>query len=143
MKTMMWSSVGLAVAFMAGFAAHAVMPGASVAHAQAASRVFELRTYTPAEGKLDALHARFRNHTVRIFKRHGMTSVWYGKPMDAPLSQTTLVYMLAHESREAAKKSWDAFRADTEWTAVAKQSGVGPVKVESVFLEPTDYSPMK
>jgi len=143
MTKMMWSSVGLAAAFMAGFAAHAVVAGGSVANAQAASRVFELRTYTPAEGKLDLLHARFRHHTLRIFQRHGMTNVWYGKPMDAPLSQTTLVYLLAHQSREAAKKSWDAFRADTEWAAVAKESGVGPVKVESVFLEPTDYSPMK
>jgi hypothetical protein len=143
MTNMMWSSLGLAAAFMAGFAAHAVMPGASAAHAQAAQRVFELRTYTPAEGKLDLLHARFRNHTLRIFQRHGMTNVWYGKPMDAPLSQTTLVYMLAHQSREAAKRSWDGFRADPEWTAVAKESGVGPVKVESVFLEPADYSPMK
>ena len=143
MKKMMWSCVGLAAAFMAGFAACGVAPGEAVANAQAASRVFELRTYTPGEGKLDLLHARFRNHTLRIFQRHGMTNVWYGKPMDAPLSQTTLVYMLAHQSREAAKRSWDAFRADTEWAAVAKESGVGPVKVESVFLEPTDYSPMK
>ena len=143
MTKMMWSSVGLAAAFMAGFAVHAVVAGASVANAQAASRVFELRTYTPGDGKLDLLHARFRNHTLRIFQRHGMTNVWYGKPMDAPLAQTTLVYMLAHQSREAAKRSWDAFRADTEWAAVAKESGVGPVKVESVFLEPTDYSPMK
>lgn len=143
MKKMMWSSVGLAAAFLAGFAARGVMPGESTAHAQAAQRVFELRTYTPAEGKLDLLHARFRHHTLRIFQRHGMTNVWYGKPMDAPLSQTTLIYLLAHQSREAAKKSWDSFRADTEWMAVAKESGVGPVKVESVFLEPTDYSPMK
>lgn len=143
MKKMMWSSLGLAAAFLAGFAARGVMPGASTAHAQAAPRVFELRTYTPAEGKLDLLHARFRHHTLRIFQRHGMANVWYGKPMDAPLSQTTLIYMLAHQSREAAKKSWDGFRADTEWMAVAKESGVGPVKVESVFLEPTDYSPMK
>lgn len=143
MTKMMWSSVGLAAAFLAGFAARGVMPGESTAHAQAAPRVFELRTYTPAEGKLDLLHARFRHHTLRIFQRHGMTNVWYGKPMDAPLSQTTLIYMLAHQSREAAKKSWDSFRADTEWMAVAKESGVGPVKVESVFLEPTDYSPMK
>lgn len=143
MKKMMWSSLGLAAAFMAGFAARGVTAGAAAAHAQAAPRVFELRTYTPAEGKLDLLHARFRHHTLRLFQRHGMTNVWYGKPLDAPLSQTTLVYMLAHQSREAAKKSWDGFRADAEWTAVAKQSGVGPVKVESVFLEPTDYSPMK
>jgi hypothetical protein len=143
MKKMTWSSVGLAAAFLAGFAARGVMPGESVAQAQAAPRVFELRTYTPAEGKLEALHARFRNHTVRIFQRHGMTNVWYGKPIDAPMSQTTLIYLLAHQSREAAKQSWDAFRADPEWQRVAKESGVGPVKVESVFLDPTDYSPMK
>ena len=143
MKKMMWSSLGLSAAFVAGFAAGGVLPGESAAHAQAAPRVFELRTYTPDAGKLDLLHARFRDHTLRLFQRHGMTNVWYGKPMDAPLSQTTLIYLLAHQSREAAKKSWDAFRADPEWTAVAKQSGVGPVKVESVFLEPTDYSPMK
>ncbi|MBI2186329.1 MAG: NIPSNAP family protein [Acidobacteria bacterium] len=143
MTKTMWNAVGLAAVFVAGFAARGVMPGDSTAYAQAAPRVFELRTYTPAEGKLDLLHARFRNHTLRIFQRHGMTNVWYGKPMDAPLSQTTLIYMLAHQSREAAKKSWDAFRADPEWTRVAKESGVGPVKVESVFLEPTDYSPMK
>ncbi len=143
MTRMMWSCVGLAVAFMAGFAAHGVLPGESVANAQAAPRVFELRTYTAGEGKLDLLHARFRNHTLRIFKKHGMTSLWYGKPMDAPLSQNTMVYMLAYPSREAAKKSWDEFRADTEWAAVAKESGVGQVKVDSVFLEPTDYSPMK
>lgn len=143
MTKMMWTSLGLTVAFMAGFAVRGVMPAESTAYAQAAPRVFELRTYTPAEGKLDLLHARFRHHTLRLFQRHGMTNVWYGKPMDAPLAQTTLIYMLAHQSRDAAKKSWDAFRADPEWTAVAKESGVGPVKVESVFLEPTDYSPMK
>ena len=143
MKKTMWSVLGLAAAFMAGFAARGVMPGESRAFAQAAPRVFELRTYTPAEGRLDLLHARFRNHTLRIFQRHGMGNVWYGKPLDAPLSQTTLIYLLAHQSREAAKRSWDAFRADPEWAAVAKESGVGPVKVESVFLEPTDYSPLQ
>jgi hypothetical protein len=143
MKKIPWRSLGLAAAFLAGFAARGVILGERVAQAQSAPHVFELRTYTPAEGKLDLLHARFRSHTLRIFQRHGMTNVWYGKPMDAPLSQTTLIYLLAHQSREAAKQSWDAFRADPEWAMVAKQSGVGPVKVESVFLEPTDYSPMK
>ncbi len=143
MTKMMSSTLGLAAAFVAGFAFHGLVIDDSTAHAQAAPRVFELRTYTPAEGKLDSLHARFRDHTVRLFQRHGMTNVWYGKPMDAPLSQTTLIYLLAHQSREAATKSWEAFRADPEWTAAAKQSGVGPVKVESVFLQATDYSPMK
>ena len=142
MKKIMWSGVGLAAAFLAGFAARGVMPGEAVAQAQA-TRVFELRTYTAGEGKLDLLHARFRNHTLRIFQRHGMTNVWYGKPMDAPLSQDTLIYVLAHQSRAAATKSWESFRADPEWQRVAKESGVGAVKVQSVFLEPTDYSPMK
>jgi len=142
MKRMMWGCVALA-AFAAGFVARGVMPGESVALAQTATRVFELRTYTAGEGKLDLLHARFRDHTVGLFQRHGMTNVWYGKPMDAPLSQDTLIYLLAHDSREAAKKSWDAFRADPEWQQAAKASGVGPVNVVSVFLDPTDYSPMK
>jgi len=142
MKQMMWGCVAL-VAFVAGFAARGVMPGEPVAMAQSATRVFELRTYTAGEGKLDLLHARFRDHTVRLFQKHGITSVWYGKPMDTPLSQDTLIYLLAYDSREAAKTSWDAFRADPEWQQAAKESGVGPVQVESVFLEPADYSPMK
>lgn len=138
-----WGHLGLAVAFLAGFAARGVMSGGAVAEAQARGRVFELRTYTAQEGKLDLLHARFRNHTLRLFQRHGMSNVWYGKPMDTPLSQDTLIYLLTHQSREAATKNWDAFRADPEWQQASKESGVGQVKVVSVFLEPTDYSPMK
>jgi hypothetical protein len=96
------------------------------------------------DGKLDALHKRFRDETVtKFFPRHGMTNIWYGKPMDAPLSQNTMTYIIAFPSREAAKKSWDSFRADQEWTKVAAASGVGQVKVDSVFFEPTDYSPLK
>jgi hypothetical protein len=109
-------------------------------------RVFELRTYTAPEGKLGELHARFRNHTLRIFERHGMTNVVYLKPLDAPLSDNTLVYLLAHPSREAAKANWAAFAADPEWKKVASESQVtGRIlsKVESVFLEAADYSPMK
>ena len=114
--------------------------------AQAASRVFELRTYTAPDGKLGELHARFRNHTMRIFEKHGMTNVVYLSPQDAPLSQNTLVYLLAHKSREAAKASWGAFVADPEWRKVNTESQVNGkivAKVESVFLDPTDYSPMK
>jgi hypothetical protein len=105
--------------------------------------VYELRTYTAAEGKLDALHARFRDHILGFFKKHGMTSVVYFKPMDAPLSQTTMIYLLSHESREAAAKSWAAFRDDPDWKKVSADGGPVTSKVESVFLEPTDYSPMK
>ena len=110
------------------------------------ARVFELRTYTAPEGKLSDLHARFRDHTMRIFQKHGMTNVGYWKPMDAPLSENTLIYLLAHPSREAAKTSWGAFVGDPEWKKVATESQVNGkivAKVESVFLEPTDYSPMK
>jgi hypothetical protein len=135
--------LGLAAAFAAGFAMRGVVPGEPVAYAQS-NRVFELRTYTVGDGKLDALHKRFRDETLpKFFKTHGMTSIWYGKPLDAPLSQNTMAYLLAFPSRDAAKKSWDAFRADPEWAKVAAASGVGQVKVDSVYFEPTDYSPLK
>src|SRR6185369_9951179 len=84
-------------------------------HAQSNARVFELRTYTAPEGKLDALNARFRDHTMEIFKKHAMTSIGYFVPQDAPNSQNTLVYILAHPSRDAAKANWAAFQADPEW----------------------------
>jgi hypothetical protein len=116
------------------------------ADAAAKSRVFEIRTYTTNEGKLEALHARFRNHTTKLFEKHGMTNVGYWKPLDASLAQNTLIYLLAHSSREAANKSWEAFRNDPEWLKARDASEVNgklTAKVESVFLEPTDYSPMK
>lgn len=118
----------------------------TVLAAQSNARVFELRTYTAPDGKLADLHKRFRDHTMRIFQKHGMTNIVYFSPQDAPLSQNTLVYLLAYPSREAAKKSWDAFRNDPEWKKVASETQVnGPIvaKVDSVFLDPTDYSPMK
>ena len=135
---------GLMVAFAAGFALRGVVPGEPVALAQG-NRVFELRTYTVADAdKLAALHKRFRDETVtKFFPRHGMANVWYGRPMDAPASQNSMTYMIAFPSRDAAKKSWDAFRADGEWTKVAAASGVGQVKIDSVYFEPTDYSPLK
>ncbi|MEZ5416772.1 MAG: NIPSNAP family protein [Vicinamibacterales bacterium] len=114
--------------------------------AQSSGRVFELRTYTAPEGKLGELHARFRNHTLRIFEKHGMTNVVYLAPMDAPASGNQLVYLLAHRSREAARASWEAFQNDPEWKKVSAESQVnGRIvsKVESVFLTPTDYSPLK
>src|SRR5204863_365103 len=83
----------------------------AVAHAQA-GKVYELRTYTAPEGKLGDLHARFRNHTTRIFDKHGMKSVAYFSPQDAPLSQNTLIYILEHPSRDDAKKHWAEFSAD-------------------------------
>jgi NIPSNAP protein len=131
--------------FATGFFVGAFMRPESIAHAQG-NRVFEVRTYTTPEGKLDALKSRFRDNTIRIFNRHNMTSIGYWTPQDAPLSQNTLIYILAHPSREEAKKNWDAFRADPEWVKVkAASEANGPLttKVESVFVNPTDFSPIK
>ena len=131
--------------FLAGLSAGSLLQS-GVAHAQAAKHVFEVRTYTAPEGKLGELHARFRDHTVRIFNKHGMKSVVYLAPQDAPDSANTLIYVLEHPSREAAKKAWADFAADPEWVKVSADSQVnGRIvsKVVSVFADPTDYSPMK
>ena len=113
---------------------------------QAADRVFELRTYTAPEGKLDALQTRFRDHTMRIFERHGMTNVGYWLPQDTALRQNTLVYLLAHPSRAAADQAWRDFSADPEWQRVAEESqrdGRIVAQVQRMYLDPTDFSPMK
>ena len=118
----------------------------SVAAAGTNGKVFEIRTYTAEPGKLDALHSRFRDHTLAIFKKHGMHSVGYFAPTDEPLSKNTLVYILSFPNREAATKSWKEFAADPEWQKVQKESqldGKLVTKVDSVFAEATDYSPMK
>lgn len=132
---------GLAVGFWLGRGT----PGEAATKA-AKGRVFELRTYHTNEGKLPDLQARFRDHTMKIFERHGMTNVGYWVPQDDPTSQNTLIYIISHESREAAKKNWDEFRNDPEWKKVSTASEVnGKIvnKVESVYMDATDYSPMK
>jgi hypothetical protein len=142
-----WIVVALAASFAAGFAARDLAPGSAIAHAQGTpARIFELRTYTAPDGKLADLHTRFRDHTLRIFQRHGMQNVMYFAPMDEPLAKNTLIYVIAHKDRAAAKASWDAFRSDPEWQKVAAASQVnGPIvaKVESVFMTATDYSPLR
>lgn len=133
------------VIFAMGFAIGNVVQVGSVAKAQS-GRVFELRTYTAHPGRLDALHARFRDHTMRIFRKHGMSNVGYWSPQDAPLADNTLVYVISHPSREAAANNWKAFGADPEWRKVAEESqrdGRIVANVDSVFMDPTDYSPMK
>ena len=110
------------------------------------TQVFELRTYTAAEGKIDDLLARFRDHTLRIFEKHGMTNVGYWTPQDEPLSEHTLIYLLAHSSREAANESWSNFGSDPEWLQVAEESrrdGRLIAGLEQVYLDPTDFSPMR
>jgi len=130
-----------------GFAAlMAASTFAPRAAAQQPGRVFELRTYTCNPGKLPDLLARFRNHTMTIFKRHGMTSVAYWVPQDTPNSQNTLIYVISHASREAANKNWEDFRNDPEWQRVQKESeanGKLVSKVDSVYMDATDFSPLK
>ncbi len=136
--------LGLAV-FGLGYAAGQFSAFESVAQAQG-ERIFEMRTYTALPGRLDALNARFRNHTTRIFEKHGMTNIGYWTPQEAPLAENTLVYILAHDSREAGQASWDAFRADPEWAQVSEESQRDGRIVESVdvlWLEATDYSKIK
>ena len=107
------------------------------------SRCFELRTYYPAAGKFEALHKLFRDHTNKLFVKHGMELVGYWVTTD---KEDKLVYMLAHKSREAAKQSWKEFMDDPEWKKVhadSEKDGKLVDKVESVFLAATDYSPIK
>ncbi|MEX0617597.1 MAG: NIPSNAP family protein [Pseudohongiellaceae bacterium] len=121
-------------------------PGGKTIKAQDSSRVFELRTYTATPGNLDKLHARFRDHTTRIFEKHGMTVVAYWTPTDAEAAQDTLIYVLAHDSQEAADASWRAFGQDPEWRQVSEASNAdGSILagVERVYMTATDFSPMK
>ncbi len=107
--------------------------------------VYELRTYTTHPGKLKNLNARFRDHTVALFKKHGMESVGYWVPTDGPTAENTLIYVLKHKSRDAAKKSWAAFLADPEWKKVAKASREGGAILAkapaSVYMNEAEYSP--
>ena len=118
----------------------------SAGFAAAQDRVYELRTYTCNEGKLEALKARFRDHTIAIFKRHNMESIGYWVPQDPERSKNTLIYIIAHASRDAATKNWADFRVDPEWQRVQKESdAAGQIvqKTESVFMSPTDFSALK
>ena len=116
---------------------------------RAGSRTYELRIYTTNEGKLDALDARFRNHTMKLFEKYGMTNVLYTHPTDADKGAGhTLVYFLAHASKEAGLKSFDQFRADPDWIKARDASEAnGKLMIEggvkSIYLTPTDFSPLK
>ncbi|MDH3734878.1 MAG: NIPSNAP family protein [Gemmatimonadota bacterium] len=132
------------LAFGAGLA----VKGPAPVEARSADRVYELRTYTTAEGKLPNLLARFGGGEIDLFTRHGMTSVGYWVPDDPELSENTMVYMLAHESREAAAASWRAFAGDPDWQEMSESSQVdGRILirggVKSMFLNPTDFSPAR
>jgi hypothetical protein len=111
------------------------------------SHVFELRIYTSNEGKLEALKARFRDHTTVIFKKQHMDVVGYWAPQASdPKAKDTFIYILWHPSREAAEKNWKEFQADPEWVKAKGESerdGLLVKKVDSTFMDALPFSPMK
>jgi hypothetical protein len=109
-------------------------------------RVFEMRTYYAHPGKMQALHERFRKHTNKLFEKHGMTLIGFWSPIDDKEAEVKMVYILAYPRKEAAAKSWKAFGSDPDWKkakAASEVDGVLVARVESVYLNPTDYSPIK
>ena len=134
-------AASLCVAAWVGHAAQEVEGGKKVE-----TRVFEMRTYYAHPGKMTALHARFRDHTNKLFVKHGMTLIGYWSPIDAKQAEEKMIYILAYPSKKAADKSWNDFRTDPEWIIAknaSEKDGVLVKKVDSVFLNPTDYSPIK
>lgn len=122
----------------------ALRSNATIGQEQKMSGVYELRTYTTLEGRLPNLNARFKNHTMKLFEKHGMKNIMYWTPTDEKTANNTLIYVIWHASPEAAKKSWDGFRADPEWHKARDESekdGKIVAKVESVYMKATDYSP--
>jgi hypothetical protein len=114
--------------------------------AQRNSGVLEIRRYTANEGKLDALVKRMGGGEAKLFEKHGMKNVFHAVAAEAPESQNTYIYVLQHDSREAAKKSWDDFRNDPDWQslrATSEANGALVGKVESTFAKPTDYSAVR
>ena len=140
-------SVALAVVAVGALTALRIQAADEKAQQAASSsgkgRFFEMRTYYAAEGKTDALDARFRDHTNKLFQKHGMELVGYWHPVEKP---NVLVYILAYPSRDAREKSWKDFNNDPDWKAAKSKSEEGGTlvtKVDSVFMTPTDYSPIK
>ncbi len=136
----------LAAVLVVGLGISVMTTGMSRGDKKMDTRVFELRTYHAASGKMEALNSRFRDHTCELFKKHGMTIVGFWNPSDPKEADKTLIYLLAFPSREAADQSWKAFAADAEWKKVKEASekdGRLVDEIDRVFLNPTDYSPLK
>jgi hypothetical protein len=125
-----------------------ILSGFAVGRASqpAPAHIYELRTYTAADGKLDNVVARFRDNTIRIFNRHHMKSVGYWLPTEGDKAGKTLIYILEHANHEDALKNWAEFNADPEWQKVKAESekdGKIVTNAERVFMSPTDFSPIK
>ena len=118
----------------------------NIAGSKESQHVYELRMYQVNEGKMDALIARFGEHTDAIFKRHNMKSVGFWRPQDEPYSQNLFVYILEHPSRAEARKNWAAFQADPEWKKVKADSEINGAlasHIDSYFMDPTSFSALK
>ena len=139
--------VGALAIFAAGYftGTQGETPAASAAQA-GDDRVFELRTYTSHPGRNADVLRRFRDHTTYLFDKHGMKNIAYFVPTDTPQSQNTLIYIIAHPSREAATRNWAAFRADSAWIkakAASEANGLIVSGTQSVFMKATDFSPIQ
>ena len=136
----------LGVAIVVALSFGAFWNGLSVAQDKSTNaRVYELRTYTTLPGRLPALNKRFSEHTLKLFEKHGMRNEMYWIPTDEARKDNTLIYVLSHESQEAADKSWKAFQADPDWNKVRDASEMdGKILARApdrVFMLKTDYSP--
>lgn len=138
--------IGLAVAFAVLVTGAGIGLAVVPAQGEEAAMIYELRKYYVFEGKADAINARFRDHTMALFEKHGMTNIGYWAPAEPKEGDPALIYIVAHASRAQADANWKAFAADPEWHAVQKASeadGKIVSKVERQYLNPTDYSPLK
>jgi hypothetical protein len=142
MKSVSVSGAILAMGLVLGASLSRVL----AADTPATARVFEIRTYHCLPGRLDALNKRFREHTMKMFEKHGMTNVAYWTFEDSPAKENTLIYVISHASREQANENWAEFNADPQWQKIAADSqrdGKIVERVESVFVDATDYSPLR
>jgi hypothetical protein len=140
------SNFGAGFAMLSLAACVALSMSSTEAKAADGDRFFEMRTYYAAPGKLDAMHARFRDHTNKLFVKHGMQLVGYWVPAEGNGTTNTMVYILAYPSKEAREKAWKDFQADPDWVKAKTASEVDGKLVEKVdilYLKPTDYSPIK
>jgi hypothetical protein len=138
--------IGVVLGICVAAVASACRDAAAAEPASAGGKIFELRIYKTHPGRLDALNKRFREHTCRLFEKHGIELVGFWVPTEGEESKDTLYYIVAFPSREAQEKAWKAFRADPVWTkAKADSEKDGPIvqKLEGKNLKAVDYSPIK
>ena len=143
MRTFWTALVVVSVAAVAGAV---VAARADKGDGKVDTRFFELRIYHVAPGKMEALQTRFRDHTNKLFDKHGMTIIGFWTPAKQDEADQKLIYILAYPSKEAREKSWKAFREDPDWLAAREASekdGKLVERVEEIYLNPTDFSPLK